>query len=194
MHGNPDPHQAIRVARLMADHNLTFEEAWALVQQIDVNSYGTDDPGDLPSTVQPGVGLGTESLFREGWEGGPLTGAVKTSQVGRVAYEGEGGTKAHRGPINKADPEYVSDADLWDEIEHRLLHDREYIQYLFGTPKLSAEDRKAKEYIENAFLAIRENDGNLIWLARALGWKVKSNGTCQQMDRALSRARARRPS
>ena len=199
MSSTPNPEQAITVAKLMAERSLTYEEAWSLVRlaefnrgQDELNDGQDDDPGDLPSTISPSVGQ-EDILFRDGMDGSynaPLSGTPTSSQIGSIKYESEGGTVAHRGVLDEE--EWIDPEVMADEIELRLLHSVEDVQYLFSRPKLSAEDRKAKEYVEDCLLAVRDAGGTLTQLAVAFGWKIKANRTCKQMDQALARARSRR--
>lgn len=100
------------------------------------------------------------------------------------------GMTAHRGVLHP--DEYADYEALIFAIEMRLGFTVERIQFLYSKPNPSKADIPDKEKLEDIFLELSESGGNVVMLARILGFYVREDGYCKVMHRAIERARSRR--
>lgn len=101
------------------------------------------------------------------------------------------GMTAHRGILQPG--EFVDHEALIFTVERLLGASMEDIGVLFGPGNPDAERLRAKSAIEDKFLELEEDGGNMSLLGSILGFHVRpDDGYCKKMHRALKRARERR--
>lgn len=100
------------------------------------------------------------------------------------------GMVAHRGVLHPS--EHVDLEALQFHTEQYLGFTMERIAFLYSKPNPSAKDKPDKEALEDIFLSLEDEGGNMGLLGWVVGFPVKGDGTCTTMSRALARARTRR--
>ena len=111
-----------------------------------------------------------------------------------IDWLGYGGTTAHRGPLQPG--EYVDPVIVQEAVERRLGFTYAEISAVYpdkpGT--LSATQRAMRSAIDQRLLAVSHSGGNMLQLAKILGWPTLLGEGGQEksrkMERALARAKA----
>jgi hypothetical protein len=127
---------------------------------------------------------------REEWDY-LFSGGVSTAR----GHKGEAGMRAHRGVLH---PHEYLDADaLRSAVEAELGFTYDEISTVYRQGRMTDAQIELRNRIDARLLAIAEAGGNMLALARCLGWKInhgwrgEGGASCRTMERALKRARAR---
>lgn len=139
-------------------------------------------------------GYSFEDAFEESntEERGFLAGGGWTPVSKKNNKRADGGLTAHRGVL--MGDEYIDYEQVLRLVEQELGFTIEQIHSVYRQGPLSAEQRELRGQIDARLLALSRADGNLLALARLIGWTIKEasaegGASCDTMERAIARAR-----
>lgn len=101
-----------------------------------------------------------------------------------------GGLTSHRGVLHP--DEYVDAGLLVGMVADRLGFTLDEIRLAYRPGRPSAETLAIRDSVDARLLEVSDAGGNMVELGRALGWRVRDDHHCRNMDSALARARAAR--
>lgn len=113
---------------------------------------------------------------------------------GMVAHRGVLHTWEHDGDDARLhkETEYVDEELLEASVSKFLEEDLGEVRRIYGPGGLSSSDLEIRARMDEKFLQIFEAEGELLMLAKVLGFSVKSNRECRVMTKAMQRARKAR--
>lgn len=100
------------------------------------------------------------------------------------------GMVAHRGILHP--DEFVDLAALQSGMEQILGKSLSEIEAAYAPGRPDPGRSASMHFWDEEFLRIQDAGGNMLLLAKVLGWKVQPHGECRKMSKALRRARQRR--
>lgn len=124
---------------------------------------------------------------------GPSLARLERGGYGVVTEKShDGGLVAHRSVLHP--DEHVDTEALQGLVERALGFTYEDISSVYRQGPLSPDQRQLRESIDARLLALSRSGGNMLALAKVLGWGVEASDdgggpSSRTMERALARAR-----
>jgi hypothetical protein len=109
--------------------------------------------------------------------------------------KGEAGIRSHRGVLHP--DEYVDTEELRSAVEAELGFSYDEARAVYRQGRMTEAQLELRARIDARLLELAEAGGNMLALARCLGWRInggrsgEGGASCRTMERALKRARAR---
>lgn len=107
------------------------------------------------------------------------------------------GGRTHRGVLDEV--EYVDEEKLAGLVRDNLGVSPNIVNLLYRPGYLAPHEKAVRDAIDKKFLALADAGGNMLALARVLGWPIEGPNAqgkyrSKKMERALARAREARDS
>lgn len=114
---------------------------------------------------------------------------IQLIPLGELGYHG---MSAHRGVLEQEEKLFLDKELARTLVGIYLGTPVREVGEIYGSGRPGPERLAKRDALDEVFLELQEQGGNMSALARVLDWHIRENGECRKMSKALARAKSRR--